>query len=309
MLCGKDRTYSVGGDSFPGGGPVVCTMKRSKMKLTSRSFAEFTASGNLFNYNQKTRKWNHVASGIMTLNYVLSLNQSMEMVFAGTSHKKARHDKRKQIDHQYEISHRSRLRPLERSPGSWAFKALRVDQMDTTGVAENAVIAVNFDDPSDADMFNQHFEALQKQITFQDSDHVKRGGAHKYSRKVRTIREFLDAMDAKDSSTKLMNQPVLRIHERVGQIFRVLGIDDALISKSLLLEILRRFGFVLTEAEVEMLCNIFMLYNEVEGSENSQMTPHIHTDEFMMIFPAALMIQRQNKPTQAITSAELNEQV
>ena len=240
----------------PAGSHVVgrqgkgANMKHTKMKLTARSFVEFTATGNLFSYSTTTRKWTHVASGVLTLNYVLSLKQSMDLVFAGTSHKKSRHDRRQKIDHQYQISHRSRLRPLERSPGSWAFKALRVDEMDHRGVAENSVIAVNFDVPIDSEHFCEHFAALQKQLTFQDSEHVKRGGSHTYSRKIRTIREFLNAMDDADASTKLMNQPVLKIHERVGQIFRVLGIGDALISKDMLLDILRRFGFVLTEAEV-----------------------------------------------------------
>ena len=70
------------------------------MKLTSRSFAEFTAPGNLFNYDKATRKWTHIASGVMTLNYVLSLKQSMDLVFAGTSHKKSRHDRREHVDRQ-----------------------------------------------------------------------------------------------------------------------------------------------------------------------------------------------------------------
>ena len=56
-----------------------------------------------------------------------------------------------------------------------------------------------------------------------------------------------------------------------------------------------------------MLCNIFMLYHEAEGTAGA--VPKIHTDEFMMIFPAALMIQRPGKVQHEVTSAELNEQV
>lgn len=81
----------------------VAQMRHTKMKLTSRSFAEFTAPGNLFNYDKDTRKWTHVASGVMTLNYVLSLKQSMDLVFAGTSHKKSRHDRREHIDRQVSL--------------------------------------------------------------------------------------------------------------------------------------------------------------------------------------------------------------
>jgi hypothetical protein len=185
-------------------------MKLAKVKMTSRSFPEFTAAGNLFSYDARTSKWHHVASGVMTLNFVLSLKQSMDMLFAGTSHKKSRHDRREQIDHHYEISHRSRLRPLERSPGSWAFKALRVDNVDERTAAQPTdVIAVNFDVPADSERFCAHFAALQKQLTFQDSEHVKRGGSHIYSRKIRTTREFLNAIDAaSESKMQLMNQKV-----------------------------------------------------------------------------------------------------
>ena len=123
---------------------------------------------------------------------------------------------------------------------------------DGVPMEESAVIAVNFDVPIDSEKFCAHFDALQKQLTFQHSEHVKRGGSHTYSRKIRTIREFLNAIDDADSSTKLMNQPVLNIHERVGAIFRQLKIGEgnALISKATLLDTLRKFGFVISEDEV-----------------------------------------------------------
>lgn len=66
-----------------------------------------------------------------------------------------------------------------------------------------------------------------------------------------------------------------------------------------------------------MLCNIFMLYNENEGGASPDgrgkngpdRGSYIHTDEFMMIFPASLMIHRSSRVQGEVTSAELNEQV
>ena len=63
-----------------------------------------------------------------------------------------------------------------------------------------------------------------------------------------------------------------------------------------------------------MLCNIFMLYNENEGGPDGlgngpDRDSYIHTDEFMMIFPASLMIHRSSRVQGEVTSAELNEQV
>jgi hypothetical protein len=196
-------------------------------------------------------------------------------------------------------------------------------------------------------MFCRHFAALQKQLSFQDSAHVKRGGEHKYSRKVRTIREFLNAVDEAEPTGQLMNQTVLRVHDKVVEIFEDLHIDDQQITKPVLMKVMHRFGFVLTESELEMLCNIFMLYNEsqddsdddsddasvasdagggaggaagthrIESSSSSSAVAaaggesaadsRIHADEFMLIFPAALKVHRSTRNLDVTT--ELQDQV
>ena len=147
--------------------------KHAKMKLTSRSFPEFTSPGNLFAYNKATKKWSHVASGVLTINFVLSLDQAMDLVFAGTSHKKTRHDRREHIDRQYDVPSTSKLRPLERSPGAWAFKAQRMDSYLAEGEDEDAVIAVNFDNMGDSEKFKRHFDALRKQLSYVTRTHTQ----------------------------------------------------------------------------------------------------------------------------------------